>query len=81
MEMLNKQLGNLIAENLNLNFFFNVSIDNYQMHCLGKYTLITEEYLLNQGFIIYDYAHKGNPLFIEFIKGNIKATLAVNENL
>lgn len=81
METLNKQLGNLIAENLNLNFFFSVTIDNYQIFLLGKYTLITEEYLLNQGFTIYDYAHKDNPLFIEFIKGNVKATLAVNENL
>lgn len=79
--MLNKQLGNLIAENFNLNFFFNVSIDNYQIHLLGKYTLITEEYLLNNGFEIYDYAHKDNPLFIEFKKGNVKATLAVNESL
>jgi hypothetical protein len=79
MKALNAQLGSLVSENLNLNHFFTGTIDQYGIQFLGNYNLIVDEYLLNQGFEIYDWAYADNPARIEYKRGQVRIVLINDE--
>ena len=52
---LNRQLGCLISENINLNYFFNLDIDKTRIKLLGYYSEELEQYLLKKNFDYCNY--------------------------
>ena len=75
MKTLNNQLGSLISIGLDLNLFWNISIGQYDISLLGKYTKNTEKHLLRQGFIKGDVIYSDNPDWVEFKKDNCRIDL------
>ena len=76
MTPLNNQLGNLIAEHIDLNKFFCVTFDQFGISLIGYYTKETEDYILSIGFEQYDYAHETDDTKNEYKKGSVRIVLA-----
>jgi hypothetical protein len=66
MKTLNNQLGSLISIGLDLTLFWNISISQYDISLLGKYSKNTEKHLLRKGFIKCDILYADNDNFVEF---------------
>jgi hypothetical protein len=66
MKKLKNQLGNLISIGLDLDLFWNISIGEYEISLLGKYTKNTEKHLLSKGFLKCDILYTDNDNFVEF---------------
>jgi len=75
---MNKQLGLLVALNLDMDLFFSVSITNNDIRILGDYTQDTRDYLLLKGFEKFDYLYADNDLMLEYKYKKICITLQKN---
>ena len=72
---MNKTLGMLVSENLNLELFFNVSFDQNDIKLLAGNSDEVSNYLLSKGFEQVDYCYVDDVTATEYIKGNIRAVL------
>jgi hypothetical protein len=72
---ISKTLASLISENLDLSYFFSISIDQDKARLLGLHTPEAEAYLISKGFQKIDYLHDDNDEMLEFQLGNIYATI------
>jgi len=72
---LNRQIGNLISENINLNFFFNLDIDKTRIKLLGYYSEELERYLLKKNFDYHNYLYRDDKDKIEYKLENIHVVL------
>lgn len=69
-------IGALISENLNLSYFFSLSIDQDKARLLGLHTPEAEAYLMSKGFQKIDYLYADNDEMLEFQLENMYATLS-----
>lgn len=79
---MNKNLGLLVAENLDLDLFYNASISHHTTTSLqGNYSEKLEKYILEKGFVMYDHLYTEEPDNLEYIKeeANIRILLIKNE--
>ena len=69
-------LGSLISANVDLSYFFSLSIDQDNARLLGLHTPEAEAYIMSKGFQKIDYLYTDDDKMIEFQLGNIYATLS-----
>lgn len=69
-------LGSLISANVDLSYFFSISIDWDKTRLLGLHTPEAEAYLMSKGFKKIDYLYADNDEMLEFQLENIYATLS-----
>ena len=55
---MNKNLGLLIANGLDLTLFWSMTISNYEVSLMGTYSKKTENYLIAKGFERYFYCYQ-----------------------
>lgn len=75
MNKIQNNLGNLIGLGLDMELFFSVSISDYDLSLLGKYSKSKENYLLKKGFIKCNVIYNDNPEWVEFKKDNCRIAL------
>ena len=69
-------IGSLISANVDLSYFFSISIDYDKARLLGLHTPEAEAYIMSKGFQKIDYLYADNDEMLEFQLGNIYATLS-----
>lgn len=75
MKTISTQLGNLIGLGIDVNSFFSVTINEFEISLLGFYSEDLENKLLLSGFVIYDYCYTNNPNWIELTKDGCRIAL------
>jgi hypothetical protein len=69
-------LGSLISANVDLSYFFSISIDQDKVRLLGLHTPEAEAYIMSKGFEKIDYLYADNDEMLEFQFGTIYATFS-----
>jgi hypothetical protein len=72
---MNKNLGLLIAQGLDLDLFWHIALKENELTLYGDNTPKTKKYLLSKGFEKYDYLYSDDPKRAEFIKDKIRVVL------
>jgi hypothetical protein len=75
MKTISTLLGNFIGLGIDINSFFSVTINEYEITLLGFYTEELEKKLLLAGFVIYDYCYANNPNWVEMTKDGCRISL------
>ena len=75
--MKNQLFLELQNANLDLDRFFNISINHSNVRCLADYDTELEQYLINDNFERFYYLYDDTRLdMIEYKKGNIQIVLS-----
>jgi hypothetical protein len=72
---MNKHLGLLVAQNLNLDLFYSTTISEYEISLQGHNTAQARKHLIGKGFIQHDYLYGDNKNMTEFKNHGIRVTL------
>lgn len=72
---MNKNLGLLIAQGLELDLFWNISIKSDEVTLYGDNTAKIKKHLLSKGFEQFDYLYENDKTKSEFKKDNIRVAL------
>ena len=72
---MNKNLGILIGENIDLDLFYAVSLDSSKIRAQGKFTKQLENYLFKKGFEKFDWLYAENEDMLEYKKGIVQVLL------
>ena len=72
---MNKNLGLLIAQGLDLDLFWNSRIGFDEVILYGDNTAKIKKYLLSKGFEKFDYLYANDKTKSEFKKDNIRVAL------
>lgn len=72
---MNKNLGLLIAQGLDLDLFWNIRIGSDEVLLCGDNTAKIKKYLLLKGFEKFDYLYPNDKTKAEFKKDNIRVAL------
>jgi hypothetical protein len=75
MKTLSTQLGNFIGLGIDVNSFFSITINHYEITLIGFYTEELERKLLLADFVIYDYCYAENPNWVEMTKDGCRISL------
>lgn len=75
MKTISTQLGNLIGLGIDVNSFFSITINEYEISLLGFHSEDLESKLLLNGFVIYDYCYANNPSWLELTKDGCRISL------
>ncbi len=75
MKTISTQLGNLIGLGIDVNSFFSITINEYEISLLGFHSEDLESKLLLSGFVIYDYCYANNPSWLELTKDGCRISL------
>jgi hypothetical protein len=75
---MNKNLGNLIAENINLDLFFSMTTNEIEVSLIGYFTPKTEKHLISKGFELFNYLYPDDDSSREYKKGSIRIVLFEN---
>ena len=71
---ISRTIGVLISENLNLSYFYSLSIDQEKSRLLGLHTPEAEAYIMSKGFKKIDYLYADDHEMLEYKFENIYAT-------
>jgi len=75
--MKNKLFLELQKANLDLDKFFNISINHSNVRAMADYDTELEQYLLNDNFVRFYYLYDNTRLdMIEYKKGNLQIVLS-----
>lgn len=72
---MNKNLGLLIAQGLELDLFWNIRISSDEVTLYGDNTVKIKKHLLSKGFEQFDYLYPNDKTKAEFKKYNIRVAL------
>ena len=75
---MNKNLGNLIAENIDLDLFFSMTVNEIELSLIGYFNEKTEEHLISKGFESFEYLYPDDDSSREYKKGSIRIVLFEN---
>jgi hypothetical protein len=75
MKTLSTQLGNFIGLGIDINSFFSITINEYEITLLGFYSEDLEKKLLSSGFVIFNYCYADNPNWVELTKDGCRISL------
>lgn len=70
-------LAYFISEDLNLDYFWDLSINETRIRLLGYHTPEAEAYLFSKGFEKVDYLYADQDDIVEFQLENLYATLYI----
>jgi hypothetical protein len=73
---MNKKLGTLVAQGLDLNLFWYITITDYQLQLRGDYSRKLVNYILSKGFEKYDYIYEDNDKEFEYTNGECRILLS-----
>jgi hypothetical protein len=76
MKTISEQLGNIIGLGIDLNDFFSVNISVSGISLIGNHSDLLEEYLIANGFKVYEYLYSDNPDWIELTKNGCRVALS-----
>lgn len=72
---MNKLLGILVCENLDLTEFYNISIETDRMRLMGNFTDELETYIFDKGFVPFQRLYDVRDESLEYKKGKIEIVL------
>jgi len=72
-----KLLAYFISEDLNLDYFWDLSVNETRVRLLGYHSVEVEAYLTSKGFEKVNYLYKDEDDMVEYQLENIYATLVV----
>jgi hypothetical protein len=72
-----KLLAYFISEDLNLDYFWDLSVNETRIRLLGYHSAEVEAYLLSKGFAKVNYLYKDEDDMVEYQLENLYATLVV----
>ena len=76
MKTISEKLGSVIGLGIDLNDFFSINVTTSGVTLIGNHSDLLEEYLLANGFKVYEYLYSDNPDWIEVIKDGCKVALS-----
>ena len=75
--IMNKNLGKLIASGLDFDLFWSITVDCYGLQVRGWYSKKMENYVLARGFEKYDLYYSDNPNEFEYKKDDCRLLLTI----
>jgi hypothetical protein len=76
MKTISEKLGSVIALGIDLNDFFSINVTTSGVSLIGHHSDLLEEYLLANGFKVYEYLYSDNPDWLELIKDGCRVALS-----
>jgi hypothetical protein len=76
MKTISEQLGNIIGLGIDLNEFFSLNVTTSGVSFIGNHSVELEEYLIANGFKVYEYLYSDNPDWIELTKNGCRVALS-----
>jgi len=75
MKTISEKLGSVIGLGIDLNDFFSINVTTSGVSLIGHHSDLLEEYLLANGFKIYEHLYSDNPEWLELIKNECRVAL------
>lgn len=76
MKTISEKLGSVIGLGIDLNDFFSINVSTSGVTLIGNHSDLLEEYLIDNGFKVYEYLYSDNPEWVELIKDGCRVALS-----